>query len=176
MGRALVPPKGIIPHSPYFMEAVLLLAKIKPKTALCLGGGACILPTHMATNLDTVVDVVDPDKEMFDVAEKYFNYKPSGLSYVSTGEKFLETTENKYDIIILDAYDEYKRVPALYSNQAYLRMSEISPRLLINFIGRTNDELEIHLGMLTQLYGSVKHFNIPAKGVIQEIILCDGTK
>jgi spermidine synthase len=53
-----------------------------------------------------VIDTVDIDPDVVDVAKKYFGFREDALmhAYVEDGRQFIEACKAPYDIIFLDAY------------------------------------------------------------------------
>jgi spermidine synthase len=84
------------------------------KKVLFVGGGGFSGPKFfLNTHPDVAVDVVEIDPVVIDVAKKYFdvdasdNNKQSRLNiYNEHARSFLSRTNQKYDIIVLDAYSK----------------------------------------------------------------------
>jgi spermidine synthase len=77
------------------------------KRVLFIGGGAATGPKQFRAFYPEVhVDVVEIDPVVIDVAQKYFSFKPDARTTVTVrdGRRFLVTTRNRYDAIIVDAY------------------------------------------------------------------------
>jgi len=66
-----------------------------------LGGGTLCSEIHKK-NID--VDVVEIDKRLKNISIKYFGLDSRTKIYIDDGRHYLHTTENKYDIIIFDAF------------------------------------------------------------------------
>jgi hypothetical protein len=78
-----------------------------PSRILVIGGGAFTLPTAFVTALpDATVDVVELDPGLPKVAERFFGLRQSSRLRVITGDgrAFLERTNDQYDLIILDVF------------------------------------------------------------------------
>lgn len=77
------------------------------KNVLIVGLGAGVIPHQMFSYLpDVNIDVIEIDKEIVDIAKKYFCFPESERIKIYVGDAFLEAPKltKKYDIIILDAY------------------------------------------------------------------------
>jgi spermidine synthase len=81
-----------------------------PKHILFIGGGGFSGPKYfLSTYPNVTVDVVEIDPVVIDVAHKYFNVtdNPRLNIYNDDARDFLSKTSNqKYDIVILDAYSK----------------------------------------------------------------------
>ena len=91
----------------YTQTAMLALAVAEPKRALVIGLGGGSMPMFVhAYYADAVVDVVDIDPAVVDVARKFFEYKdaPPVKTYVEDGAAFVERAKDRYDVVFLDAY------------------------------------------------------------------------
>jgi len=70
-----------------------------------LGGGT--IPSFLRKHYpETVIDTVDIDPDVVDVAKKYFGFREDAMmhAYVEDGRQFIEECNAPYDIIFLDAY------------------------------------------------------------------------
>jgi spermidine synthase len=86
---------------PYLLE--LLPYGINPdgQDCLVLGLGAGIIPMwYEARGIRT--DVVDINPAIADIARRFFGFRVSGDLYISDARHHLNTTEKKYDYIIVD--------------------------------------------------------------------------
>ena len=78
-----------------------------PKRVLFIGLGAGIIPRFLRKNFpDTVIEIVEIDGEIPDVAEKYFGFKKDNRTNITIGDgrDFINKAKEKYDIIFIDAY------------------------------------------------------------------------
>jgi spermidine synthase len=77
------------------------------KRALFIGAGAATGPKQFRSFYPGVqVDVVEIDPEVIAVAKRFFSFKPDARTSVTVkdGRRFLMTTRNRYDAIMVDAY------------------------------------------------------------------------
>ena len=95
----------MITHVPLFAHAA-------PKKVLIIGGGDCGALTEVTkhTEVDSVT-MCEIDQKVVEVSQKYFSYLTTGLAdpratvVYGDGKKFIEESEEKFDIIILDLSD-----------------------------------------------------------------------
>jgi len=91
----------------YIQRLYELTSSLRPKRLLMIGGGVYTLPMALIRSLpDIIVDAVEIDAELNEVAKNYFGYVPNGrLNIINDdGLHFMQTTNNAYDLIIIDAF------------------------------------------------------------------------
>lgn len=96
---------------------------IQPKRLLQLGGGAFTLPSVLLKEHKSMqLDVVEVDSELPDIARQYFNLKPCRqlTIYVKDGNQYVAETENIYDMIIMDVFED-AAIPATFRTAAFMR-------------------------------------------------------
>ena len=170
-GRARVDSGGITPISTYMVAIEALIAKLVGRKALVIGAGACMIPS-MLVKAGFRVDIVEPNQEMFDVAQKYFNYEPHGLHILSTGEDYLGEYFERYDVIVLDAFNGLGRVRDLCNARTYKQLTDMSNKLFINHIALSSEEIMMHIGMLDAMKFQVKKHVIHNKTPFQAVLEC----
>ena len=87
--------------------AVALALVEEPKRVLVVGLGGGTLPSFFRKHYpEMVIDTVDIDPDVVDVAKKYFGFREDTTmhAYVEDGRQFIEECKAPYDIIFLDAY------------------------------------------------------------------------
>jgi spermidine synthase len=87
-----------------FME---LVRGLRPERLLLIGGGAFTLPLALQTAFpDMMLDVVELDGELLDIAKAYFNFRPARHTrvHIDEGQEFLKTSPELYDLILVDAF------------------------------------------------------------------------
>ncbi len=98
----------------------MVLTGQAPRDMLVIGCGGGVGPRMFKEHYPTetrLIDVVDIDPWVFELAEKYFNYPFSGddviKSHVLDGRMYVEQLEKdkKWDYIIMDAYSSGGRIP-----------------------------------------------------------------
>jgi spermidine synthase len=87
--------------------AATFLFQPQPKRVLIIGLGGGALPSFLRKHYpDTHVTVVELDPKVIEVAKQFFGFKEDEKlkAVAGDGRKFIETTDQAYDLIILDAY------------------------------------------------------------------------
>lgn len=80
---------------------------------LIIGGGGYTIASDILARYAVTVDVVEIDPVMTEVSRQFFGLKndPRLTIYHQDGRQFLQQNENKYDLIILDAFLDSSSVP-----------------------------------------------------------------
>jgi spermidine synthase len=93
---------------PYVRTVLVSLALIdEPGRVLIVGLGGGTIPSFLHRHYPgAVIDVVDIDPDVVDVAGKFFGFQQDDRlrAHVLDGRKFIETRDQPYDLIILDAF------------------------------------------------------------------------
>ena len=119
------------PHHPdkiisnFINHAVLVLPLLgkPPKKVLFIGLGGGIMPMFIRRHYPKgQLDIVEIDKAIPEIAEKYFGFKPDAKMhvYISDGCEFINKSKNKYDIIVVDAYDA-ENIPFQFTTVEFFR-------------------------------------------------------
>lgn len=113
---------------------------------LIIGGGAFTLPEYFGrTYPNASIDVVEIDPELPGIAEKYFRYEPTANTRVlaKDGRAFLRENTTKYDIVVVDAYND-AAVPFSLATREYTKQlaASITPQGIVvaNLIAGTNEQ------------------------------------
>lgn len=136
----------------YWFPHLVDLFPRTPRRILCLGGGACVYPTHaVGKNRDIVVDVVEVDPVVIEAAKKFFAVpshprlslvRDDGLAFL------LRAKRSMYDFIFVDvgitvthgqpvynaqflntaAFDGYRFALDRYGTLMFNIMTTFSPR------------------------------------------------
>lgn len=88
--------------------AVALALKPDPKRALILGLGGGSFPKRLHRDFpQLVVDVVDIDPQVLAIAKRYFQVPEDARMrlHAKDGRRFVLETDDRYDLIFLDAYN-----------------------------------------------------------------------
>lgn len=99
------PHKLLTPYTQTMFAAYLFQPEVKRVAVVGVGGGAMVhfISHHQP---DVTVDAVEIDPVVLKLAEEYFALKASEQVnlHAADGLKFLAETENKYDVIFMDAF------------------------------------------------------------------------
>ena len=78
------------------------------ENVLMIGGAAYTYPSYFLEQYkDKKIDVVEIDSKMTELAEKYFDLNTQNKNlniYHEDGRRYINTTQNKYDCILIDAF------------------------------------------------------------------------
>ncbi|MDP2630105.1 MAG: fused MFS/spermidine synthase [Candidatus Uhrbacteria bacterium] len=132
-------------YTKYFVVPAL----IKPDAhrVLTLGAGAYSIPkAYLARFPKSVVDVVDIEPELYELAKKYFHVPDTDRlkNYVADGRRFLAGKEKTYDVLFSDVYASLYSIPSHFTTREFFQESR---RVLTdngvfigNFIGSLSRE------------------------------------
>jgi spermidine synthase len=167
-----------------FME---LARGIRPASVLLIGGGCYTLPTALLKDdSGLLLHVVEPDAQMEPVAKRYFGYQPGSRTqtFVTGGADYLAGCDQRYDLIIIDAFLRDKVPAELQTDAAAADLRRVlKPRglLAMNIIasarGRHASPLARQTETLASAFGTIEVY--PADNRIsawlpQNYILCAG--
>jgi spermidine synthase len=90
----------------YTLQHALYVGDPQVKRVLYLGLGAGAMPMDLYRNSNASMDVVEIDPEIIYVAEKFFNFSENNRIKVYNADArfFLENSDQKYDLIVVDLY------------------------------------------------------------------------
>jgi len=94
----------------------------KPERILIVGLGGGTVPGFLHKHFPKmVIDVVDIDPDVVDVARRFFGFKEDATlrAFVDDGRGFIERSEGLYDIIFLDAFDR-ENIPYHLATREFL--------------------------------------------------------
>ena len=124
------------------LQLLCLLWNSEPERILLIGLGAGILPKifrYLSPN--TIIDIVEIDSAVVDLAHRYFGFNESNFIrvYIEDGRHFIERQRsNQYDVIIIDAFTINGHIPhvlrTLECLGEYLRILKSTGLVLANFI------------------------------------------
>ena len=113
------------------------------RSAVIIGGAGYAFPRFfLHAYPQRTIDVVDIDPAMTDIAQEYFDFQPTEhvRSIVQDGRIFLNTTEEKYDVVYMDAFSNLSSVPSqLTTHEAMQQIDRVLNEdgiLLMNIISR----------------------------------------
>lgn len=139
-----------------FAEYYPLLQE-KTDNFLLIGGGAYSIPrTLVARDENIVVDVVEIEPVLFDIAKEYFDLKDTTRinNYVMDGRVFLAKSDTKYDVIFGDAFGTSLSVPEHLTTKEFLLevQNSLTPDgiYFLNYIGAFSDDAPTLTGSLVK--------------------------
>lgn len=98
---------------------------------LVIGVGGGVIPLALARHYPSaVVDAVELDKEVVNIARDYFQYRetPNMTTYVDDGRMFVRKairTNKKYDLIVMDAFDKESIPEHLATQEFYHQLNQL---------------------------------------------------
>ena len=101
--------KGNLPYINYFTIPYLINSAIKSILVIGFGTGRIVNDFEVLFDGLECIDAVDIEENIFDIAQKFFNYKKSAKVnlILQDGLVYLRTCRKKYDLIVVDvASDE----------------------------------------------------------------------
>lgn len=142
--------------------ASIVQQKTQNSHILILGGGTFTLPEYLAREYPaSKVTVVEIDPGLTQIAQDYFFFKqPSNLRIINADARtYLSRTQDKYDIIITDIYNDMS-VPFSLATEEFTDLltqrSQLDGVVVANIIGSTSPRCRQLLSSLTAAH--VKHF------------------
>jgi spermidine synthase len=129
---------------------------------LLIGGGAYSMPrTLVARDSEIVVDVVEIEPSLFEIAQEYFDVNDTERinNFVMDGRVFLARSEKQYDVIFGDAFGTDLSVPAHLTTKEFLEevRTSLTPDgiYMLNYIGSLEIDAPTLTGSLVKTLSSV---------------------
>jgi spermidine synthase len=94
-----------VEYTRYMTIGIAYPPRLERVLEIGLGGGRTV--SYLSASLpDTAVLAVELDKDVLDLAKKYFRFKETAKlrTVVSDGRRFLMRDDDKWDVILIDAY------------------------------------------------------------------------
>lgn len=140
--------------------------------ALFLGAGGAIAPRQFVAFYDDInLDVVDLHAEAFELARAYFGLQASDRMTLHTSDArvFIESApEERYDVIVLDAYGAFDLPAHLATRQFYEATRErlrAGGALCVNVVGRLEgdpeEQLQTVARTMRQVFGADSVLVVP---------------
>lgn len=95
------------------------------------------------------IDGVEIDGKIVDLANKYFDLPQTVNTYVDDGRSFLTLSDKKYDVIMVDAYQDIT-IPFQMSSKEFF--TEVSKHL------KSNGSLVVNMNMYTSNEGGINDY------------------
>ncbi len=131
----------------------------QPENILILGGGTFTLPQYLASEYpETTIDVVEIDDGLVSLAREYFGYKdPQNVTpIIDDARAFLNRNTTRYDIVVIDAYNDTTIPPTLATREYVERLqTAVKPNgvVLANVVGADSFRCR---DLLRSLHGAYK--------------------
>ena len=141
------------------------------KSTLMIGGAAYTYPTHYLDKFqDKTIDVSEIDEKMTELAVEQFNLDINNERlnvYHQDGRSFLNTTENKYDVILIDAFKGENAPFELTTYEAMRNAKNIlndNGMVITNIIssveGEESDFIKYEYSTYKKVFDDVKVFKV----------------
>lgn len=121
----------------YFMQFLPYMLVPEGKSCLVIGLGLGVTPEWYARQ-GIRCDINDINPAVVEVAKKYFGFQATGDVFIEDARYFLQTTERRYDYIVLDVFSGDITPHHLLSKEALLLIRDrLTPQgvLALNLIG-----------------------------------------
>lgn len=142
-----------------------------PKTVLVVGLGGGTIPAFLRQRFsDLVIDAVELDPAVVDVAKSHFGFREDAKmrAYVGDGRRFIEQASRRYDIIFLDAFG-IDSVPYQLATSEFLALVRraLTPRGMVvgNIWNRNSNPLyDSMVRTYLAVYDEVYIVDVPGAG------------
>jgi len=129
-----------------FQQAINKVEINEKTSILLLGCGAGSIPTiiYKELNLNPKIDAIEIDEKVIQLGNKYFDLGQfSNLNIViDDAMKFVSTTSNKYDLILVDLFNGIN-VPEEFLSQEFFKKLKSSlenkGQILLNFVAYNHE-------------------------------------
>jgi predicted membrane-bound spermidine synthase len=129
----------------YYPHKLSALAGIKPTGSkvllLGMGGGSI---AHNLILLGFDVDIVELDRRVPEIAEKWFGYDPSSANLViDDARHYIKNTKKKYDLIIMDLVSGEVQPSHVFTQEGLTEMKQVledDALVIVNFQGRLDKD------------------------------------
>ncbi len=151
-------PRLLFDYNRRLLEMAMIL---NPKWILILGGGTMTLPMAILRYLPkTKVTVVEVNKDLIDIAEKYFEYKPDNrlVLVIDDALNYVKQARVEFDLIITDIYNNFT-IPqpfreTLFAHQLS-RVLKNHGTVITNCISGITGAQAVPLRQLVQAYSAI---------------------
>ncbi len=120
------PDRHVFEYTRYFHVPMLMVDDPQEvEDVLFIGGGGYTGPKDFERSYDVDVDVVELDPAVTRAAKEYFRLEESEnlTAHTEDGRVFLQNTDKKYDLIVLDAYQK-DQVPVHMTQLDFMELAE----------------------------------------------------
>lgn len=136
-----------------------LVSGVLPKRLLLIGGGMYTLPLALLAALPLlIIDVVEIDEQLDDIAEAFFGLEPDPRLTIihQAGRSYLDKTKQQYDMIIVDAFSQAETPTNLTDEAAAGALRRclrpgglVAVNCIATYFGRNADNLKHRMHALT---------------------------
>lgn len=171
----------VFPYTRYF--ALGFLFKEDAEDVLFIGGGGFSGPKRFLQDYGEVdIDVVEIDPDVIEAARRYFDLRddPRLKVYNEDGRRYLQRTEKRYDIVVLDAYSKtyvpFHLMTLEFFKLLHERLSDdgvIISNLISSLVGDTANLFWAEYRTISQVFPNLYIFptSDAGPGWVQNIIL-----
>ncbi|WP_254531143.1 spermidine synthase [Natrinema gelatinilyticum] len=120
------PDRHVFEYTRYFHIPMLMVDDHEEvENVLFIGGGGYTGPKDFERKYDVDVDVVELDPAVTRTAKEYFRLEEGDnlTAHTEDGRVFLQNTDTKYDLIVLDAYQK-DQVPVHLTQLGFMELAE----------------------------------------------------
>ena len=131
----------------YNQRLLEVALSLRPLSVLVIGGGAFTLPRSILDHLpEAQVDAVEIDPLLLRLARRYFQLKRNRRLniHIGDGRDYIDQHQGQYDLIIVDAFNEYvipKSLLTVEAAQQYAKLLTPNGTLALNIIAKYNSSL-----------------------------------
>ena len=153
-------------------------------STLMIGGAAYTYPMHYLKKYpEKTIDVVEIDEKMTQLAKEEFGLDTQNKNlkiYHQDGRSFLNTTQNKYDCILIDAFKGLNAPFELTTAQAMIKAKNclnengiVITNIISSLEGKEAEFLEYEYATYKKIFDDVKIFQVQPlkKDITQNLIL-----
>jgi len=111
--------------------------------ALVLGGGGGLISTVLSRDLNLLVETVELDQRIEMVSHRFFGLDPAVKTIIDDARHYLQTTREKYDVIIFDLFRGEVQPAHVLNLEAFKKAGSLltaEGMLIINFNGYITGE------------------------------------
>ena len=141
------------------------------ENVLMIGGAAYTYPSYFLEQYkDKKIDVVEIDSKMTELAEKYFdlNTQNENLNiYHEDGRRYINTTQNKYDCILIDAFKGLNVPFQLTTEEALIQAKRnlnengiVITNIISALDGKNANFIKYEYATYKKVFKDVKIFNV----------------
>jgi spermidine synthase len=163
----------LVPYTRFMFASFLFRAKQERVLIVGLGGGAMVhFLEHYAPQQH--VDVIEIDPAVVEIAEKYYGIRSGGNVRIITsdGFEYLRETEERYDVIYMDAFlrpcpeTDHTGSPLRLRTAQFLKgmQDKLNPDGLVVFNLHSHATFESDVAAIRDVFPQTYVFDVPLRG------------